>query len=119
MPQMISKPEGKPLLVLLVKRAVLFLFALCLLAIFLYSVGTVQEFLDATQIGLLRSTSGLGLLLAIGAAYGIALDVSAARILKTPRFLLGAGAYFVLSLFGILIAAIASFILVTISGNVS
>jgi hypothetical protein len=119
MPPMISKPEGKPLLVLLVKRAVLFLFALCLLCIFLYSVGTVQEFLDATQIALLRAASGLGLLLGIGAAYGIALDIGSASLLKDPRFFLGAGAYFFLSLIGLLIAGIASFILVTISGNVS
>jgi hypothetical protein len=119
MPRMITKPEGKPLLVLLVKRAVFFLFGLCLLCIFLYCVGTVQEFLDATQIALLRSASGLGLLLGIGAAYGLVLDIGAATLLKTPRFLLGAGAYLFLSLTGILVAGIASFILVTVSGNMS
>ncbi len=117
MPRMLTKPEGKPLIVLLVKRAVVLLFGLCLLCVFLYGVGTVQGFLDSTQIALLRAASGLGLLLGIGAAYGIALDVGISATLKSPRFLLGAGGYLFLSLVGIIIAGIASFILVAISGN--
>jgi hypothetical protein len=119
MPPMIAKPEGKTLIVLLVKRAVLFLFALCLLCIFLYCVGTVQDFLDATQIALLRAASGLGLLLSIGAAYGMVLDIAAASVHKAPRFLFGAGAYLFLAITGTAVAGIASFILVAIAGNAS
>ena len=114
---MLTKPEGKPLIILLVKRAVLFLFGLCLLSVFLYGVGTVQEFLDTTQVALLRASSGLGLLLGIGAAYGIFLDIGAASLLKAPRYLFGAGAYLFLSLFGLALAGAASFILVAIAGN--
>ncbi len=114
---MIEKPEGKPLILLLVKRAVLFLFALCLLCIFLYGIGTLQEFLDSTQTALLRAASGLGLLLGIGAAYGIALDIGSAVAYKSSRFLFGAFFYFILSAIGLLVAALASFILVIISGN--
>jgi hypothetical protein len=117
MPRMITKPEGKPLIVLLVKRAVFFLFGLCLLCLFLYCIGTVQDFLDSTQIAILNAASGLGLLLGIGAAYGFVLDIGAASTLKAPRYLLGAFAYFFLAVTGISVAGLASFILVAISGN--
>jgi len=113
------RPRRKPLIVLLVKRTVLFLSVVCALIIFLYAIGTVQEFLDSTQIGLLRAASSLGLLVAAGAAYGCVLDVWAAVALRNRRFLLGSGAYLLTAALGLAAAAFASGLLAVIAGNLS
>lgn len=109
----------KPLLVLLVKRAVLFLTIMGGVTIFLYGVGTSQNFLEATQLGLLRLASLFGLLSAVGSLYGLALDLFFAYRLKARRFIAGAFAYALSAVFGVLVAAFSNGVLVAVAGNLS
>lgn len=113
------RPSRKPLIILLVKRAVLFLTVMCALVVFLYGIGNAQEFLDSTQVSLLGAASALGLLVAVGAAYGCALDVYAVFALRSKRYLIGGGVYLIVALFGLAVAVSASGLLVAISGRIA
>jgi len=111
------KPNQKPLIILLVKRVVLFLAFINLLLVFLYAIGTAQIFLDSTQLNLLRWASSMGLLLFIGALYGFILDIYGAIRFKSARFLLGSLAYLSLSVLGAFLATSTTAILVLVSGR--
>jgi len=115
----LKRPKKKLLIMLLVKRAVLFLFALNFLSLFLYVVGTAQEFLDSTQLMLLRISSALGLLVAIAALYGFAFNVFFLVRRRKLSFLAGTLSYLLLAIAGAVIASLISFILVALSGNIS
>jgi hypothetical protein len=110
-----SRPLKKPLIAILVRRAALFFFFLCVLVVFLYSIGTAQEFMDRTQLLLLRVSVVLGLSLAVGSVYGIILSVWFRG--KENRFLGGIGLYTALGIFGTAIATLAAFIMVVAGGN--
>jgi hypothetical protein len=112
-----SRPEKKPVIAILVKRAILFFFFLCALTVFLYGIGTAQEFMDRTQAMLLRLSVVLGLSLAVGSLYGIALNFWFALHDRKYRFFTGAGMYIILGLFGAAIATLAAFIIVAAGGN--
>ncbi|MDR0597027.1 MAG: hypothetical protein LBG14_00790 [Treponema sp.] len=109
--------EKKPIIAILVKRAILFFFFLCALAVFLYGIGTAQEFTDRTQLMLLRLSVIFGLSLAVGSIYGIALNFWLAFRDRKYRFFAGAGLYIVLGIFGAAIATLAAFIIVAAGGN--
>ena len=111
------KPSQKPLIILLVKRVVLFIAFINILLIFLYAIGTAQVFLDSTQIMLLRWASSMGVLLFIGALYGFILDIYGAIRLRSARFLWGCLAYLSLSVLGAVLATSASAVLVLVSGR--
>jgi len=113
------RPRPKPLLVLLVKRAVLFLTVMSALSVFLYAVGTAQDFLESTQSGLIRLSALFGLLLAVASSYGFLLDVSYALFLRRRRLLWGALAYLFSAAFGFTVALAANGILVLTAGNLS
>ena len=115
----LSKPESKPLILLLVKRTVLFLLAVCVLLLFVYAIGTAQDFLDSTQISVLRVISVVGLLLAVGSVYGFIIDTGFAAIAGSPRYILGSLSYLALALAGFGAAVFSIFLLATITGNVS
>jgi hypothetical protein len=112
-----SRPEKKPILALLVKRTVFFFFIMCVLTVFLYGIGTVREFMDTTQEVLLRLAAVFGFLLAVGAVYGIGVDLWFILYKGKYRFFLGVGGYAALGIFGILVAAAATFIVVISGGN--
>jgi hypothetical protein len=112
-----SRPEKKPVIVILVKRAILFFFFLCVLTAFLYGIGTAQEFMDRTQLMLLRLAVVLGLSLAVSSLYGIALNFWLAVHDRKYRFFTGAGMYILLGLFGTLVATLAAFITVAAGGS--
>jgi hypothetical protein len=112
----ISRPKKKSILVILVKRTVLFFFTMCVFTVFLYGIGTIQEFMDTTQQLMLRLAIVLGFSLAVGSIYGILLDLWFIFHEKNRSFLWGIGGYISMGLFGSLIAAAATFI-VTISGG--
>jgi hypothetical protein len=112
-----SRPEKKPVIVILVKRAILFFFFLCVLTAFLYGIGTAQEFMDRTQLMLLRLSVVLGLSLAVGSVYGIALNFWLALTDRKYRFFGGAGMYMLSGLFGAATATLAAFIIVAAGGN--
>jgi hypothetical protein len=105
------------ILPILVSRAVFFFFLMCFLTVFLYAIGTVQGFMDSTQIMLLKIAAPLGLFLAAGAVYGIVLDFILFFGLKKIRFLGGAGLYLVMGIFGAVTALGAFFITAAAGGN--
>jgi hypothetical protein len=111
------RPEKKPVIAILVKRAILFFFFLCALTVFLYGIGTAQEFMDRTQLMLLRLSVVFGLSLAVGSLYGIALNCWFVFYDRKYRFFAGAGVYILLGLFGAAIATVAAFIIVATGGN--
>jgi hypothetical protein len=111
------RPENKPVIAILVKRAILFFFFLCALTVFLYGIGTAQEFMDRTQLMLLRLSVVFGLSLAVCSVYGIALNCYLVFYKRAYRFFTGAGIYIVLGLFGAAIATLAAFIIVAAGGN--
>jgi hypothetical protein len=111
------RPDPKPLIALLVKRAVLFMFGSCALSLFLYAVGTAQEFLESTQLLLLRLSYLSALLLAIGAVYGLLLDLFFAYRLRRRTFLWGVLAYAGLASFAVLVVLLSGGILVAVVGN--
>ncbi|MDR0722403.1 MAG: hypothetical protein LBF75_06360 [Treponema sp.] len=114
--QTMTPPEKKPIILILVKRTVLFFFGICLLSLFLYAIGTIQGFMERTQFMLLRITVMVGLFIGVGSMYGISLDLWLI-FHKKFRYLSGMGGYFCLGIFGIIIAGLASFILVLAEGN--
>ena len=111
------RPDPKPLIALLVKRAVFFMFGSSSLSLFLYGVGTAQDFLESTQLLLLRLSYLSALLLAIGAVYGMLLDLYFAYRLRRKRFLWGVLAYAGLASFAVLVVLFCGGILVAVVGN--
>ncbi len=97
----------------------LFLAVMSALTLFLYGVGTAQDFLESTQIGLLRLSSLFGLLLTVGSAYGALLDVFFAFARRNRRFLLGSLAYVLSALFGAAAAVFSNGVLVVAAGNLA
>jgi hypothetical protein len=112
-----SRPEKKPIIIILVKRAVLFFFFLCALTAFLYGIGTAQEFMDRTQLLLLRLSVVFGLSLGVGSIYGIALNFWLGFQGRKFRFFGEAGLYTILGIFGAVIATLAALIIVAAGGN--
>jgi hypothetical protein len=114
--------NNKPIIALLVKRTVSFFFAICILAFFLYGIGTNQSFTDATQSRLLHLSVTFGLFLGVGSLYGIILDCillvrGTNSVHETRRYESDIGIYIVMGLLGFAIAAGAAFILVVAEGN--
>jgi hypothetical protein len=111
------QPEKKPIIAILIKRAILFFFFLCALTAFLYGIGTAQEFTDRTQLMLLRLSVVFGLSLAVGSIYGIVLNCWLVFHDRKRRFFTGAGLYTALGIFGAAVATLAAFIIVAAGGN--
>ncbi|AEF83551.1 hypothetical protein TREPR_2419 [Treponema primitia ZAS-2] len=112
-----SRPSKKTIIAILVKRTTLFFFLLCILAVYLYVIGTAQEFMDGTQLLLLRASVILGLSLGMASIYGIALNIWLIFHHKKYRFLGSTGLYIALALFGLAAATAAAFIIVLSGGN--
>ncbi|GHV74008.1 hypothetical protein AGMMS49940_13100 [Spirochaetia bacterium] len=113
----VKKPLRKPLIVILVRRAVLFFFFLSIIVVYLYCLGTAQEFMDRTQLLLLRFSLGLGLSLGLSSLYGLGMSVWPIIRRRKHRFLGGAILYIAMGLFGAAIAALAAFIMAAAGGN--
>jgi hypothetical protein len=111
------RPEKKSITAILMKRGIVFLAVMLLLTGFLYAAGTAQGFTDQTQLLLLGLALTEGLALAAGALYGMVLSLWFLPRNRNRRAFLGAGAYLALGLFGMLISALAAFILVLAGGN--
>ncbi|MDR3335394.1 MAG: hypothetical protein LBT13_11010 [Treponema sp.] len=112
----IVRPEKKPMSAILIKQVVSFCLGMCVLTLFLYGIGTAQEFMDKTQLILLRLTSILGLFLGAGSLYGILVNC---RLLfrGKVRYIGGIGVYMMLGLFGMAVAAVSVFLVVVAGGN--
>jgi hypothetical protein len=88
------------LLPILINRTALFFFIMCILTLFLYAAGTVQEFTDSTQFTLLALYSVLGIFLTITSISGIILDLIRFITTKKGRYFFRAGGYLFLVIFG-------------------
>jgi hypothetical protein len=103
---------------ILVSRTVLFFLVVCLISLFLYIIGTVQGFMDDTQLFLLRLGLGMSILLVLSSLYGLVLELVLFFRGKKLRFIRGAGVYTFLGVLGVAIAASASFIISASGGNI-
>ena len=106
----------KKLLPILASRTVIFFFLMCLLTLFLYSVGTKQRFTDSTQLFLLELYIVLGIFLSVSSAYGMILVIWRFFREKKIRYLLRAAGYLLLVLFGAG-TVLAVIFIVTLSGG--
>jgi hypothetical protein len=111
------RPKQKPLIVLMVKRVVFFLAIVCSLTAFLYGIGNAQDFLDSTQLVLLRLSATLGILLTVSAVFGMGIDIYFCIRGRSLRFLWGAFAYCLIVGFGVFSAVFFNGVLVLVAGN--
>jgi len=105
------------LLPILASRTVIFLFFMCLLTLFLYIAGTVQEFTDSTQLALLRLYVVLGIFLTVLSVCGMAINLWRLFKLKKHRYIFRAGRYMLLLVFGAATVLGALFIIAVSGGN--
>jgi len=105
------------LLPILVSRTVIFFFLMCLFTLFLYAAGTVQGFVDSTQIFLLSVYVVLGIFLTIISIGGIIIDLERYARLRKIRYIIRAGGYMLLMIFGSVSVLAILFIISLASGN--
>jgi hypothetical protein len=89
------------ILYVLVNRMVIFLFVMCLLTLSLYAAGTIQDFIDSTQLSLLQLYEVLGIFLMLTSLCGIMLNIGRFFKIKKARYLLRAGGYLILVAYSI------------------
>jgi TRAP-type C4-dicarboxylate transport system permease small subunit len=90
---------------------------MCLLTLLAYAAGTSQGFMDSTQLALLRLSAALGIFLAVSSIFGIALDLLRFFMYRNARYLLRAGIYLLLVLFGVITLLVAMSIITLSNGN--
>jgi membrane-associated PAP2 superfamily phosphatase len=105
------------LLHILINRTVIFFFLACLLTLFIYAAGTVQNFIDSTQLYLLKLYSVLGIFLTVSSGLGIILDTGRFVRIKEARSLIRAVVYVFLALFGAATVLTVVFIISLSGGN--
>ena len=110
------KIPGERLIPLFVNRTVIFFFIMCVLTLFLYAAGTVQEFIDSTQLTLLNLYSVFGIILTVTAAFGVIMDLYRFTRAKKSRYIFRAGGYLLLVVFGVA-TVFAITVIITISGG--
>ena len=96
-----SRLSKDKLLYILINRTVIFLFVICLLTLSLYAAGTIQGFVDSTQLFLLKLYEAIGIFLMVTSLFGIVLDIERCIKRKKKRYLLRAGGYLFLVIFSI------------------
>lgn len=97
----IRVPAPKPLVLIVVKRLAIFLFALFLIALFYWAVGSFNSFLDETQLMLLGLLRWLSLGLSIVSALGLALSLLFTLFQSHALHIAGIAAYAFLSALGV------------------
>jgi hypothetical protein len=99
-------------------RVTAFFLLMGMLAIFLYLIGTVQGFMDSTQLLLLRLTVLTGALLAAASFYGLVLKLAVFFNNRELRGLAGVPVYLVSGIAGVAALSAALFILTAAAGNI-
>ena len=102
---------------ILVSRTVIFFFVLCLLTLFLYAAGTVQGFIDSTQLTLLSVYVVLGIFLTIASIGGVIVNLGRYFKNRKVRYVFRAGGYMLLIIFGAISVLAVLFIITVASGN--
>ena len=80
----IDPPADKPLLIILVKRATIFLVVICMLSLYYWIVGSASFFLDETQTMLLSILRLASLGLIVASALGILIAIAMALLRRYP-----------------------------------
>jgi len=115
----LSKLRIDRLLPVLINRTVIFFFLMCLLTLILYAAGTTQNFIDSTLLALLQFYQVIGTFLITSSFFGVIMELSRAIRLKRGGYVLRAGAYFLLMIFGIVSMLLVLFIITISQGNVT
>ena len=105
------------LLPILVSRTVIFFFLMCLVTLFLYAAGTVQGFIDSTQLSLLSVYVALGIFLTVVSAGGMVINLGRYLEARKIRYLFRSGGYMFLIIFGSLTVLAVMLIISMASGN--
>jgi hypothetical protein len=95
-----------------------FILLMTIITAFLYAIGTVQGFMDSTQLLLLRLSVIWGALLAAASFYGLVLDIILFVRVGKLRSLGGASVYLLLGITGLAVLTIALSIITMAAGNV-
>ena len=109
--------DKEKLLPVLINRTAIFLLVMCILTLFLYAIGTNQDFVDSTQLGLLRLYVVLAIFLVTTSVCGIIINIVRFLPQKRARYLLRAGGYMLLVLFGTATLLALMFIFTLSSGS--
>ena len=113
----VSRYLKEKLLPILASRITAFFFLMCLFTWFLYAAGTVQGFIDTTQLALLRLAVVLGIFLIMASVYGLILLLGRFFREKRFRYLFRSGAYLFLMVFGAITLLASMFIITASTGN--
>lgn len=113
---MIAPPIKKRLFIRFLQRAVLFLFLFLIALFILFVVGNIQNFLDASQIIILRLQIGVGTLLFLLAGFSILFEIYYGIILRQKRFFIRFIMNSLAAAFGLIIAIISAIILLLSAG---
>jgi hypothetical protein len=111
-----SRLFKEKLLFILVNRTVILFFIICLLTLFLYAIGTIQDFIDSTQLFLLKLYETFGIFLFVTSLFGMVLDLGRLIKMKKIRYLLRSGGYLLLVIFSV-VTVLAVMTIITLSGG--
>ena len=107
------------ILPILINRTAIFFFVICIFILFLYAAGTVQGFVDSTQISLLSFYMVSGISLAFASLAGMLINIGIVIKIRKTRYILRATAYFFLIVFA-LVTVLAVMAIIAISeGNIA
>ena len=95
----------------------IFFLVICLLILFLYAIGTIQGFIDSTQLFLLRLYVVSGIFLTLVSVYGTVLSVGRCVKSGKKRYLFRALGYLFLVFFGAMTVLAIMFIISLLRGN--
>jgi hypothetical protein len=112
-----KKTSGFKFAAITAVRVTVFFLFMAILTIFLYAIGTAQDFMDSTQLMLLRLTVLWGALLATASFYGFVLDIIVFIRQRKFRSLGGVLVYLFLGTIGLAVLAGALFIITAAAGN--
>ena len=113
----LNRLRKERLLPILINRTAIFFFLMCLLTIFIYAAGTIQGFIDSTQLALLRLYLVLGFFLSSSSLFGIFLEIIRVIRLKMTRYLFRALGYLILLAFGVATVLAVLFIIALSEGT--
>ena len=108
--------SGKPFLMILVKQATIFFFAICAISIFFWAVGSESAFLDETQSMLLNIVRASSLAVVVASGFGILLAIAMAIGRRFGLSILGLLGYAVAGAIGIGALALAQSVLMLSRG---
>ena len=94
----ITRYKRGKLLLLLVNRTVILLSIMCILALFLYAIGTAQDFTDTAQIELLRFITILAIFLVTTSLSGLVINLVRFFVQRKSKYLFRS-AFYLLPLF--------------------